>query len=60
MGKDDLRKLLEAATKEFTAGKEITRYAAYPAPEKKHPQRKIPNLKKEAYDEFISGLSTGR
>lgn len=58
MSKDDLRKIIDAGTKSFQQGREITRYAAYPAPEKKHPQRKVPNLKAEAYNEFLSGLTT--
>lgn len=60
MSKEELRRLIDAGTEKFKEGKEILRYAAYPAPEKKHPQRKIPNIRAEVYNEFIADLSAGR
>jgi hypothetical protein len=60
MSKEELRRIIESGTQRYSQGQEIKRYAAYPAPEKKHPQRKIPNLKAEAYRDLINGLMAGR
>lgn len=60
MSKEELQRIISASTEKFKEGREITRYAAYPAPEKKHPQRKTQNIRAEVYNEFISELSAGR
>jgi hypothetical protein len=58
MDKQALREYLEAQTKraENIYGVEVTVYAAYPAPEKKHSQRKIPNLREENYQAFLEEI----
>lgn len=58
MNKQELTEYLKAQTTraQNIYGVQVTVYAAYPEPEKKHPQRKIPNLREENYQAFLEEI----
>lgn len=60
MSKDELRNMLQSATAEFTQGREITRYAAYPLPERKNAIPRSVNLRAEEYKKYVDGLQPGQ
>ena len=60
MNKEQLRAHIAKQTERFEYYDDVTVYAAYPLPERKHPNTRFPNLREENYQKFLDDIGVNK